>query len=130
MSEQLAKLEKKGGGSVDISDLEAGYAQIAFSSAGVRGTYNIASSTYSSGTSISNNVIISGFANVKGYANLRLTSNNACNYIVYGIKSDGTVTLVANRREGTTLDANVTDYEYAFFAVTFYGGTNVTARLS
>ena len=122
-------------GSLDISDLSPGYALIAFSSSGVRGTYNIASSAYSSGTSgISNYVIISGFANAKGYSTLTLTSEQNSNYIVYGIKSDGTLALVAYKRgsgtAGRSLVANVSDYDYVFFATWFYSGTAVTARLT
>lgn len=108
---------------------------IAFSSSGVRGTYNIASSAYSSGTSgISNYVIISGFANAKGYSTLTLTSEQNSNYIVYGIKSDGTLALVAYKRgsgtSGRSLAANVLDYDYVFFATWYYGSTAVTARLT
>lgn len=78
--------------------------------------------------------MISGFANAKGYSTLTVTSNQDANYLVYAIKSDGTLALVAYKRgsgtAGRTLVANVSDYDYVFFATWYYSGTAVTARLT
>lgn len=131
MSEVLAQLEKKGGGSFDIATIPAGSCAVLRSGSGIAGyaTIGISGAFTRIATGTYNGETFTAIANADGFTTF--SARTVSNAVVLGLNDDGTLTpLYAQRLSGVqTINVPTQGYKYLISSFPIGAGGGVDAKL-